>query len=738
MDTNRILTLLILSVFVTGGVEKIASAQAVPLGMGQGRSISSMNSTTGWNVVYGSTMLVLNTSSGAPYGDSLSVILSPNATVNNAGAVRSAINTSFNNASNFYFWFYIGNNNNLNATEGVSFQYTTDQWLSSTSCIVPPSAFQSGWTPVVIAKDTCIPYNNPSTTNNVDSIEFRVPLNHTDTDNVLVNINNLRAGYAGGLFNKAQVVLTFDGSWNSTILNASPIMAANHQTGVAYIVTNQINDPGVNNNATGNYGCGGGQCITSNQMQALSALGWDVASHTVNHADLVNETSDEYPSGINNTYELTASQQMLVANDAGATPLIFAYPNGAYDNLVIQQVQQAGYLTARALGYGLDQPNMFAGDPYNLNYRVQSVVMENGTSMTAIENNISKVEAENGLLVLTFHIILQPDLTGKNYQNYTVPCFESGVCYTTSDFRIISNYLEQQECEGNLQVTNFSAYFNVIDNGASGDTTVPSWCGGGSTTTTSTSTTTTVSTTTVNTTTTIPASNTTTTIPPCSSCGGGSPSGGLDIINSGGGSGSSILHGGGSIEKPVLVNTSNSILVYNLTADGTFNATFCGVKYVVVDNFITPNGTGMTFNNQGFGLNLGSPDSLSGNCIIELVNESYIPYLHTVEIGFFNTPPQKKTTNTVVGNVIIPVVNSTTTIKATTTIPVAKSSNTVIEPIVVPGKPSVEARLYNFLKGNPIEFLFGAAVVVILGLIGYDTFKHKTSGNKNTVTKRVK
>ena len=159
--------------------------------------------------------------------------------------------------------------------------------------------------------------------------------------------------------------MTFDGSWNSTLYNATPIMQANHQTGVAYIVTNDVNELGAGQGSPQSPGdCGDGKCINWTEVGQLFIHGWDIASHTVNHANLVNETSDEYKSGISDTYELQASRAMLTANglllglNFSRTDNIFAYPNGGYNCQtalppcknpnVVSEIGTNGYITARA------------------------------------------------------------------------------------------------------------------------------------------------------------------------------------------------------------------------------------------------------------------------------------------------------------------------------------------------------------------------------------------------------
>ncbi len=398
-------------------------------------------------------------------------------------AMEKNVNINLGNANNFYFWVYVSNVVQL-TPGGINLFLSNDNtWTNYFVCPVSIDNLQDGWNPIVIASSECqADGGSPTFSSNIMEMEFVASLNGTTSysgSNVIVTFDNLRYNYAGGpFFNKAQVILTFDGSWNSTLVNAVPIMQPHKQTGVAYIVTNDIND--------------GTDQINSSQLIKLSQAGWDVASHTVNHANLVAETSDEYSSGINNTYELNVSQVMLTANDPLSKPTIFAYPNGAYNDIVIGEVKNAGYITARALDCdaifnslsvfssiskpGCNQPNLYETNPgglssipYNLSYRVRSVVMAPLINVADAEEYVNQAVQEKGLLVLTFHII-QSALPGNAIDPACFGALNYSQCvyYTTANFTAVSNYLYGKQLNGSLQVTNFSTYLAEM-----GNTTIP-------------------------------------------------------------------------------------------------------------------------------------------------------------------------------------------------------------------------------------------------------------------------
>ncbi len=417
---------------------------------GQGTILDGMNSST-WSA--GGGTVTVNAQNYVEGDGSIELTVPPSTPFSNIAKTETP-SLDLSKASNFYFWVYVPNTLDLSAPG--TFGVTLDLYSSTTApisyfqCGIQTGALQDGWNPVVVAQSACTPNANSPSWGSISLIQFIVATNSSLNHKAAFDFGPLKENYAGGAFNKAQVVLTFDGAWNSTLINATPIMQTItlahpfSQTGVAFIVTNEIN-------AAGGDGCGVGKCINLSQLASLYGNGWDLASHTMNHANLVTETADNFPSGINNNYELSASQSILVNNGFTRAADIFAYPNGAYNSVVINQVKNNNYILARTLGFGITQPNLYPDDPYNLSYRVQSLVMAPGPTTTpaVVESEINNVIAENGLLVLTFHII-QPNTA-------------TAVEYSTANFTILSNYLSTAQSEGLLQVTNFSSYYAILN-----------------------------------------------------------------------------------------------------------------------------------------------------------------------------------------------------------------------------------------------------------------------------------
>ena len=415
----------------------------------QGTLLDSMESGS-WEGFYTGSTASINTTNYVEGGGSIQLTIAPNSAHN--GAFDKSVGTlDLSNAKNFYFWVYINNMSQLLPPPGrfAVTLYFLNNGGSYFQCGIQTAGLQQGWNPIVVASSVCTPQGGTPTWNNINTIRFAVELNTTVTKPVSIDFDNLRYNYNGGAFGEAQVILTFDGSWNSTLINATPILQANHQTGVAYIVTNEINDvPG--------DGCGAGKCINTSQLDQLYLDGWDLSSHTANHADLVNRTADVKTIGVNDSFELAQSYNTLANLGFKSSAIFFAYPNGAYNAVVINQIEtQTNYVNARALGYGITTPNLYPDDPYNLSYRIQSLTMTPSVTPAMVEADIQNVTAQKGLLVLTFHII-QPNTPGVDPT--------TSVEYPTANFILISDYLANAQANGILQVTNFSNYY-AIENG---------------------------------------------------------------------------------------------------------------------------------------------------------------------------------------------------------------------------------------------------------------------------------
>jgi len=233
-----------------------------------------------------------------------------------------------------------------------------------------------------------------------------------------------------GAAERPTVIITFDDGWLSVYNKAYPIMQANNQKGVDFVIIDPI--------------LGGWSDFTQrSQLNILYGAGWDISSHTYSHIALTTGNN----TALN--YELAASKDWLNANGYPRGAMFLAYPYGDYNSNVIAALKANGYVAARTIEasntnnmhYNLSSPDIFSLKSYE--------VIGGQDNDTTIINQIDNIIASNGLLILAFHKIV--DTLSANATNAETE-------FTTSDFQNVSNYLKNK----NVDVRTLSDYFGVV------------------------------------------------------------------------------------------------------------------------------------------------------------------------------------------------------------------------------------------------------------------------------------
>jgi peptidoglycan/xylan/chitin deacetylase (PgdA/CDA1 family) len=140
-----------------------------------------------------------------------------------------------------------------------------------------------------------------------------------------VDFNDVRAYFAGQSPLPAKpVVITLDDGYADLYTTAYPILEAHGFKAVAYIVSGFV---------------GQSRYVTGGQVVQMDRNGIEIASHTVNHANLARSS---YASTMRQLVDSKRWLEQLV----GHTVLDFAYPSGQFNAQVVAAVKQAGYDTA--------------------------------------------------------------------------------------------------------------------------------------------------------------------------------------------------------------------------------------------------------------------------------------------------------------------------------------------------------------------------------------------------------
>lgn len=140
-----------------------------------------------------------------------------------------------------------------------------------------------------------------------------------------VDFNDVRA-YFGSLrpLPSRPVIITLDDGYRDLYTTAFPILKAHRFKAVAYIVSSFV---------------GQSRYVSAAQVLEMDREGIQIASHTVNHADLARSSS---PQVMHQLMDSKAWLEQLL----GHPVLDFAYPSGKFTAQVAAEVRLAGYESA--------------------------------------------------------------------------------------------------------------------------------------------------------------------------------------------------------------------------------------------------------------------------------------------------------------------------------------------------------------------------------------------------------
>ena len=140
-----------------------------------------------------------------------------------------------------------------------------------------------------------------------------------------VTFDDLRAYFSGSHeLPSKPFVITLDDGYRDLFTTAYPLIKAHGFVAVAYIVTGFV---------------GRLRYVTSDMILEMDRDGFEIASHTVDHADMA-----RIPLG-SIVYELVASKQWL-EKLLGHAVADFAYPSGKFNALDVYELGATGYSTA--------------------------------------------------------------------------------------------------------------------------------------------------------------------------------------------------------------------------------------------------------------------------------------------------------------------------------------------------------------------------------------------------------
>ncbi|HEV2413117.1 MAG TPA: Ig-like domain-containing protein [Candidatus Saccharimonadales bacterium] len=177
-------------------------------------------------------------------------------------------------------------------------------------------------------------------------------------------------------FSEPLVSLTFDDGYECSYTNTAPMLKAAGFTGTQFIITALLNQSGY---------------LTKAQVKAIGQEGEEMASHTVDHVDLTQQT----PA---NLIKQLANSQAALKTITGVSPTDLAYPFGLYNSAVMTATAKY-YTAARSVDDGFNSKDDF--QPYRL--KVQNIY--DNTTTAQVADWIAQAQATNTWLIITYHSV---------------------------------------------------------------------------------------------------------------------------------------------------------------------------------------------------------------------------------------------------------------------------------------------------------------------------------------------
>ncbi|MEX1123825.1 MAG: polysaccharide deacetylase family protein [Patescibacteria group bacterium] len=175
-------------------------------------------------------------------------------------------------------------------------------------------------------------------------------------------------------FDRALVTLTFDDGWEANVATALPIMQQHGFLSTQFYATGFLDGENYQN--------------LQNVWQFINA-GHEIGSHSVTHPDLTTLSPEQLD------YELRESKQFL-ENTFGVKVKNFASPFGAYNNTVIEGIQQY-YQSHRGVDVGYNSKDNF--DIWR--FKVQN--MTPATTLAEVQAWLQHAASKKLWLILVYH-----------------------------------------------------------------------------------------------------------------------------------------------------------------------------------------------------------------------------------------------------------------------------------------------------------------------------------------------
>ena len=146
---------------------------------------------------------------------------------------------------------------------------------------------------------------------------------------------------------KKPIVLTFDDGYENFVSKAVPAMLNTKATGTVFVVTGQFGGTNAWDTALGDVP---ESLMTAEDIVKVAAMGFEIGSHSVNHARLATVAPEV-------AHREIVDSKRAIGTLLGKEPDVFCYPYGSYTDDVLHAVEQAGYSAACSVEKGWNDAN---------------------------------------------------------------------------------------------------------------------------------------------------------------------------------------------------------------------------------------------------------------------------------------------------------------------------------------------------------------------------------------------
>ena len=333
-------------------------------------------------------------------------------------SVDKVINTDLSEMKTVTIWVFIDSvslNGQADIVNGVSIYFTSTSGYSK--CFVGGvgmARLHKGWNCLTISKDEFSNTGNESWDNRFIKMRIRLDVNSGKTGSVLIDRISMNTESI------PRCIFTFDDGFDDVYNYAYPIMKSYGMRGVVYVCKNVV---GLNT------------YMDRNKLDQLYEYGWDIANHTVNHANLANLT---LKTQIEN--EILENIEYLESCGYLRSAYHFAYPEGGYNKDVLDVVHSLGIKTARTTVQACNYP------PFDGTDLLRNVQIFTDTTFEYLKAEIDKAYIHGYTIILMIHRLQENPIISS--------------AYSVANFRRLVDYVYST----GIPVVTISDWYNGLKN----------------------------------------------------------------------------------------------------------------------------------------------------------------------------------------------------------------------------------------------------------------------------------